>query len=268
MFVRIWAGVAATFVVSHAIVEAQLSNTLWTSWPPLAVRSPYLSAWLNMIDSSPDPNTIHRWPTFFSNSSGFLGLGGNIRVDNKPDPVYSWSGAGAPNATTVVNLQITPTRTIMTLTAGPVDLNVTFLSPIEPADPVAQSFPVSYISLTAWSNDGQPHAVQVYCDLSGEWLSGTRSQSMDWNATTAGPVIFHEAFLLSPQPFSESSGQAEDATLYFASLKTQQTTWQADTAPSARSQFQDKGILKNSIQPGPAVILEYVAVLSLHAIKL
>lgn len=29
------------------VVQTQLSDTLWTSWVPLAVRSPYLSSWMN-----------------------------------------------------------------------------------------------------------------------------------------------------------------------------------------------------------------------------
>lgn len=59
---------------------------------------------------------------------------GLIRIDNNQS--FVWLGVsppGTPNFTypTLMNIQITPTRTILTLAAGPFDLNVTFLSPIE-----------------------------------------------------------------------------------------------------------------------------------------
>lgn len=80
-------------------------------------------------------------------------------------------------------MHITPTRTILNVTAGPLDLTLTFLSPIEvcarrmkclvkltilaiqPADPVLQSLPFSYLTLEASSNDGLQHQVQVYTDI-------------------------------------------------------------------------------------------------------
>ncbi|GJE95220.1 DUF5127 and DUF4965 domain-containing protein [Phanerochaete sordida] len=142
----------------------------------------------------------------------------------------------------------------MCVNAGPIDVNVTYLSPIEPTDPVKQSFPISYVSLTAASNDGQPHAVQVYLDITGEWLSGDRSSPMYWNTTT-GPVILHEALLVEPQPLAEKGRQAQDATLYFGALSTEHnTTWQADLAPATRAQFKIEGHLTNQSNRGPMAI--------------
>ena len=40
-------------------------------------------------------------------------------------------GQSPPNVATVTNVQITPTRSIYTMKAGPVGLTVTFLSPVE-----------------------------------------------------------------------------------------------------------------------------------------
>lgn len=79
-------------------------------------------------------------------------------------------------------LVFTPTRTSFRLQAGPVDVNITFLSPIEvsisrhsqqsgiivpqPKDLIKQSMPFTYIYMDLVSNDGQPHDVQVYSDIS------------------------------------------------------------------------------------------------------
>ena len=64
---------------------------------------------------------------------GILGWAGHIRVDN--NITYKWLGdAGSPGGlafTVLTNIQVTPTRTIMNITAGPIDLSVTYFSPIE-----------------------------------------------------------------------------------------------------------------------------------------
>ena len=122
-----------------------------------------------------------------------MGWAGSIRVDNVS---YSWLGADAPRSDLnftipVTNVQITPTRSIYVMTAGPMNITVTFLSPIEvsvspqrlllynysywptmhrvtwqPSDFVKQSMPFSYVSVEASSLDGKAHSVQFYSDIS------------------------------------------------------------------------------------------------------
>lgn len=54
-------------------------------------------------------------------------------VDNTT--IYKWLGTsttpGDLNDTVLTNIQITPTQTILSIVAGPIDLIVTWLSPIE-----------------------------------------------------------------------------------------------------------------------------------------
>ena len=115
-----------------------------------------------------------------------MGWAGLVRVDG--NITYKWLGQPATstflNHTILSNIQITPTRTILNITAGPVDLTVTFLSPIEASftpyehvylpnpffaqtDLVLLSLPLAYVALEASSNDGRPHDVQVYLDVTG-----------------------------------------------------------------------------------------------------
>ena len=71
------------------------------------------------------------------------------------------------------------------MVAGPMNLTITFLSPIEvsaghcilyifnyqqPSDWVKQSFPFSYLSLEATSIDGEAHSVQVYSEITASTL--------------------------------------------------------------------------------------------------
>ena len=61
-----------------------------------------------------------------------MGWAGKIRVDNTS---YAWLGNDTAqsglNVSTVTNVQITPTRSIYVMRAGPMNVTVTFLSPIE-----------------------------------------------------------------------------------------------------------------------------------------
>ncbi|EKM54251.1 uncharacterized protein PHACADRAFT_146023 [Phanerochaete carnosa HHB-10118-sp] len=239
------------------VAQAQLSDTLWTSWVPLAVRSPYLSAWMDTTNIPFGPGVKRApeiWPLFWN--SAILGWAGHIRIDN--NITYKWQGdADSPaglNFSVLNNIQITPTRTVMSITSGPIDLNITYLSPIEPTDPVKQSFPFSYVSLTATSNDGQPHAVQVYSDISGEWVSGNRGDVMQWQTVPTDTILYHQVSLEIPEAFSEKANQAEDATTYYATLLGQQMTYMVDLDANCRGQFSSAGTLKNTATSGPASI--------------
>ncbi|KAK3676571.1 hypothetical protein LTR78_003345 [Recurvomyces mirabilis] len=70
--------------------------------------------------------------------------------------------------------------------AGPVTLTVTFLSPVTPNDMLRQSMPITYIDVAVKSNDGNKHDVQLYTDISAEWVSGDRSQVAQWDYGVIG----------------------------------------------------------------------------------
>ena len=57
-----------------------------------------------------------------------VGMVNFIRVDGE---LYGLLGTGGGNETSIQATYITATQTIFTLRTGPVDLNLTFLSPIE-----------------------------------------------------------------------------------------------------------------------------------------
>ncbi|KAH9173022.1 hypothetical protein EDB89DRAFT_1850635 [Lactarius sanguifluus] len=142
---------------------------------PLAVRSPYLNCW-----GSPDFIDANGGRTASKFDPVVL-----VRVNNETFLFVGY--VSEPNRTIpLVNLTsgvILPTQTMFTAEAGPMQINLTFLNPIEPGDWVKQSIPLSYISLTAKSLDGAAHAVQVYLDISPGW---NQSQEIYWVHTIIG----------------------------------------------------------------------------------
>ncbi|KAJ7695284.1 DUF1793-domain-containing protein [Mycena olivaceomarginata] len=172
-----------------------LTLRFFPSAVPLAVRTPTFSCWLDTRNGS---NPMSSWPQFW-NDQHILGWAGYIKVDGL---AYHWLGDPGPgNASTWLATAVTPTRTILTVQAGPMRLNVTFLSPIEPGDWARQSFPFSYVYLDGKSTDGQPHSIQLYSDISG-------------GSSQTSNTVFHQVG--STTPSSTFKDMAEDAIAYYA----------------------------------------------------
>ncbi|PCH43524.1 hypothetical protein WOLCODRAFT_164515 [Wolfiporia cocos MD-104 SS10] len=239
-----------TILLRINVVQSQNTESpLGSAYLPLAVRSPYLSCWLN-----PTPNLTYHWPNFPQSPSQYLGWEGHIRVDNI---TYAWLGSlaessnGPPNLRQVefLSTEITPTRTIQHLQAGAMDITVTYMSPIEPLDWSKQSMPFSYMAVNASSSDGQAHEVQLYSDISAEWVSGDRGATVNWTlSATNQPYVYHKIQLVNPEPFQENAGQASDGVAYYAMALEQgvNVTYQACQDVRCRAQFTDYGYLNKT----------------------
>ncbi|KAI0278696.1 hypothetical protein BGY98DRAFT_1186430, partial [Russula aff. rugulosa BPL654] len=213
---------------------------------PLAVRSPYLNCWL--LDNENVSTSGQTWPRTINNSQ-ILGWSVLVRVDNV---TYSFLGDVDPNLVNgTVNLNSTyyaigSTYTLLSGHAGPMQVNLTFLSPVEPGDWVKQSIPFSYMSLTANSSDGASHHVQVYSDVSGEWISGDRMQQVSWFPEISANAVIHNVGLQKQENFTEILDQAEWGTLYYAMKNdVANVTYQTDSDANSRGSFTRNGKLNN-----------------------
>ncbi|KAF8917882.1 hypothetical protein CPB85DRAFT_1558569, partial [Mucidula mucida] len=220
----------------------------WTATPfnppsiPLAVRTPYLSAWL---PQGPGVALNDGWPTFWTGS--ILGWAGFVKVDGTAYSflgVPSVSGASFQKAVQT-DFEFTATQSNFKLTAGPVDLTVSFLSPVEANDLAKQSAPLSYMAVSAASNDGASHSVQVYSDISAEWVSGDNNLVANWS-TASGNVVTHQIQLSSPSVFSEVNDHTQYGAAYYAVLNTANTTYQTGADVAVRAQFINNGSLPNT----------------------
>jgi hypothetical protein len=121
-------------LLSSTLVATTVNALGWTSTPfnpasiPLAVRTPYLSTWLPQ-GSGHALNA--QWPSFWTNS--IAAWAGYVKVDNV---AYTFMGTpDVPNVKSQPAVQksftFTSTQSMFVMSAGGVDLNITFLSPIE-----------------------------------------------------------------------------------------------------------------------------------------
>ncbi|KAF9805183.1 hypothetical protein IEO21_09159 [Rhodonia placenta] len=192
-------------------------NTTQAFWPsavPLAVRSPYFSCWQSMAGSA---HTLEYGPMFWSGSVSpyyhALGWTGYIRVDNF---TYQWLGDNATvHSASLDSFHITPTRTIFNLKAGPMNLNITFLTPIEVG-------------------------------------TRNRSQVVTWSTDVniLDGVIYHEAKVESPSGISdkmEVNGQVDDGTAPYVTYQTGQDVDLHDTFKTTGSLMNERDVSYRAI---------------------
>jgi hypothetical protein len=67
------------------------------------------------------------------------------------------------------------------------------------------------MAVSAASTDGATHSVQVYSDISAEWVSGDNSLVANWSTST-GSVITHQVQLANQQVLTENSDHTQCTT--------------------------------------------------------
>lgn len=154
-----------------------------------------------------------------------MGWAGLLQVDNV---TYEWLGYPSSaladiESVTTESVYYTSTRTVYTISAGKVGVNVTFLTPITLDDLRRQSLPASYLSLAFWSLDKKNHSVSLYTDIDGRWLSGDENSQIGW-AIGLTPrkqrfekdVVSHIVEKEVQGKFSEWSDKAEWGQLFWS----------------------------------------------------
>ena len=106
-------------------------------------------------------------------------------VDGDMYQIVGWASTvvNNTNVATLNAVEFTATRTSFSMTAGPMDINASFINPLEvrlylvpevymsltrsfkPSDLVRQSMPFTYFTMTAASNDGNAHDLRLYSDV-------------------------------------------------------------------------------------------------------
>jgi hypothetical protein len=213
---------------------------------PLAVRSPYLSTWL-AADSLPGT-----WPSFWTGH--ITAMTGLIRIDGT---TYTFMGAPAlPNSNPFPSMRqtafaLTATSSKFTLEQAGVQLEVTFLSPVEPGDLRRQSMPLSYVTVRATSLDGAAHRVQIYTDISGEWADDDTGQQIRWDesaySASGSRLVTLSYQLANPAPLAENHDMATWGSITWSALNAADTTWQIGEDAVVRAGFVANGSLAGTV---------------------
>ncbi|KAJ5820444.1 hypothetical protein N7474_006035 [Penicillium riverlandense] len=170
---------------------------------PLAVRSPYLSAWIPGNDVASLPSSQAQ---FWAGNT--LGWSLFARVNGD---VYSLFGVPeAPDGVkpaTVTEATYTSTHSIFTVEAGARTLTLDFFSPVSPKNYLRQSLPFSYLTVTV--KEGISSAVQIYSDIDSSWTGQSTDSSWSYSAKHGTQV-----FQISAKGTATFSQNADDQALW------------------------------------------------------
>ncbi|KAL5494578.1 hypothetical protein ACEPAI_39 [Sanghuangporus weigelae] len=205
---------------------------------PLAVRSTYFNVWLQQGQSSqvrPFEATPQAW---FGLNTGWYA---SVVVDDKE---YRLLGQyndteSTPNQTLA---EFTATRTTFVMTAGGMQFNMSFLSPIEARNFTLLSLPFSYLSVSAQSMDGFAHRVHLYSDIEGGLIAGDTSDTVTWQTEEtddASHYVVLSMQLQDQERFVETDLLARDSKAYYAFKKINGTTtsWSISSRDNTRGIF-------------------------------
>jgi Domain of unknown function (DUF5127)/Domain of unknown function (DUF4965)/Domain of unknown function (DUF1793)/Domain of unknown function (DUF4964) len=209
---------------------------------PLAVRSPYLSALL-AADNLPGA-----WPTFWTGR--ITAMTGLATIDGEPFLFMGSPSAPGPYPFATMrqtSLTTTATKSEFVLEQAGVELTVTFLSPVSPGDLRRQSQPLSYITASARSIDGQTHRLSVYVDISGEWASGDAGHMITWDQRSDAGILSLSYEQTAPRQLGENADTAEWGTIVLSSPARSGLTWQIGPDGDVRRQVATHGALANTV---------------------
>ena len=163
---------------------------------PLVTIDPYTSCW-SFADRLYD-----NWPRHWTGTE--FALCGLVRVDGHAMRFMGGREVWDQSVRQTF-LDVQPTRTVYRFEAGPVELDVTFVSPLLMDDLELLSRPASYVWLGARSLDGAQHDVQVYLDMTAQWAVNVPHQKVVWNKQEAGALSVL-SFRHELQPVLEKAG--------------------------------------------------------------
>ncbi|KAG8168909.1 hypothetical protein KVR01_001658 [Diaporthe batatas] len=242
---------------------------------PLAVRSPYLSAWSKTARGA----TLNSADAVFWTGAP-IGWEGIVSVDGIS---YSYLGTGSECPPTPAKLQAAKPKIVsydsqysnFTFLAGPVTIEASFFSPVTPNDICRSSIPLSYLTVSVESIDCEEHSVQFYSDINGAWITPNSNLPIIWGLKTDGQdyvppspgvatrEVTHTSSTTSPGLFSwvyhlEKSytfGENEDfptwgnVTYTTSSEGSGAFSFQSGFAAEVRAEFVNQHSLSNTIDP-------------------
>ncbi|TGO14176.1 hypothetical protein BTUL_0057g00430 [Botrytis tulipae] len=208
---------------------------------PLAVRNPYLSAW---IPSSLANNVSSGNAQFWTGQNLIWSV--IARVDNVTWNLFGVAspGSGTRYGTTI-SAKYTSTHSIFNVTAGSVIFSLDFFSPVSTGNYLRQSLPFSYLTVSAGTTAATD--IQIYSDISGTWTGQTVSSS--WTLTKQNTTSAFSIRANSRATYTEASDQALWGEAIYSSQpsSTSTLTTESGDRTAVRKVFSDTGALSGAL---------------------
>ncbi|KAJ5188662.1 hypothetical protein N7491_004982 [Penicillium cf. griseofulvum] len=244
-------------LVALAVFQAAVSTASSLTPPviPLIVRNPYLSTWLANARDAP----WSKWPIFYTGEEVGLSLMAHLPSQNTVYPLLGKphesldDKAGAkikfPN---YLGLNYDASTTNLTYhidtgSANPIDVIISFLSPITPTSTLRQSIPASYITIDVQGDVD----VSIYMDVDGRWLSGDTGSKIKWewgsllkNENEEPALNRWQVQRETELELTEIRDRAEWGTLHFTGPSDAE--FQSGDATNVRRIFASSGALQNT----------------------
>lgn len=230
---------------------------------PLAVRTPYVSAW----------STTQWGGTLISNNPWFwtgdvLGWTGIVTVDGIS---YEYLGNGVQILPKLPNYLSASPQTVtydssysnFTFSAGPVNITASFFSPVLPKDLCRTSIPLSYLTTTVQSTDDKLHSIQFYSDINSAWMGDGVDHIMKWeihrngypingtgNVTTAPDTMYSWVYEPTvPLPLNEVGDRAQWGQVVYSTqpMGAQNVSFQSGYALDLRYNYITTQGLANNV---------------------
>ncbi|KAI9817642.1 MAG: hypothetical protein M1832_004646 [Thelocarpon impressellum] len=251
---------AAVALLAAAVQASSLTPPVL----PLAVRNPYLTVWLANARDVP----WSRWPMFYEGEDIGLGILASVPASNEVYPLLGrphdsllppeyadgynvsfpiYLGAQFDASTTNLSYLI-PSPKGFSNALAPVEVIISFLSPITPTSTLRQSIPATYLSVHV---SGE-FDVDLYVDLNGHWVSGDRGSRIEWELHRSGIADEDgEKEILktwrvkreTEQLLTEYRDQAEWGTLHFSAPAD--VRHESGTSALLRQRFSRTGTLQD-----------------------
>ena len=167
----------------------------------------------------------------------------HINSFNVSFPVYL--GASFDASTTNLSYEIPAPKT----TDKPLELILSFLSPITPTSTLRQSIPASYLTVYVKGS----FDIDVYIDLNGLWVSANRGNTIEWELSRpphsedrkSAPLKTWKVKRQTEQLLTEDADRGEWGTLHFTGPSD--VHYEAGTSALLRQRFSRTGTLQNVV---------------------
>ncbi|TVY68652.1 putative glutaminase [Lachnellula suecica] len=261
----------STLLAAAAVAVVSKASTLTPPVLPLAVRTPYLSTWL----ASARGNPWEHWPIFWTGQEVGLSVLASVPKSDTVFPLFGRPQDSLPKSGQKFNVSYPTylgatfdasttnlTYQIPAPTSGqkPLDLVLSFLSPVTPTSTLRQAIPASYLSIEVSGG----FDVDIYVDLNGLWVSANRGNTIQWEFNQAqlhvsgkneqAPLKTWKIRRMEEQLLTEDADRAEWGTLHFTGPSDVQH--EAGTSALLRQRFSKTGTLQNLVDGNFRAIMD------------